>query len=88
MIKTACNKFVLILRDETESEISGLEIPSEGRVKPHSGIIHAAGSLVEDENIKASIGKKCLFHHGIGFEITYEEISYLVLSGHEIIALP
>jgi co-chaperonin GroES (HSP10) len=88
MIERACNKFVLILRDKTESEISGLEIPNEGRVKPHSGIIHAAGSLVEDENIKASIGKKCLFHQGTGFEIEYEEIQYLVLGGHEIIALP
>lgn len=88
MINTACNKFVLILRDETESENSGMEIPNEGRVKPHSGTIHAVGSLVEDENIKVGIGQKCLFHQGIGFEITYEEISYLVLSGHEIIALP
>lgn len=88
MINTACNKFVLILRDETESENAGMEIPNEGRVKPHSGTIHAVGSLVDDENIKAGIGKKCLFHQGIGFEIGYEEIQYLVLSGHEIIALP
>lgn len=86
MIHTACNKFVLILRDESEDGI--LEIPEQGRTKPHSGTIHAVGSLVEDENIKVGIGKKCLFHQGIGFEITYEEISYLVLSGHEIIALP
>lgn len=88
MIEKACNKFVLILRDETESEMSGLEIPNEGRLKPHSGKIYAVGSLVDDENIKEGIGKKCLFHQGTGFEITYEEISYLVLSGHEIIALP
>lgn len=88
MIETACNKFVLVLRDETETEISGLEIPNEGRKKPHSGIIHAVGSKVEDENIKAGIGKKCLFHSGIGFELEYEEIIYLVLGGHEIIALP
>lgn len=86
MIQTACNKFVLILRDEPEDGI--LEIPEQGRTKPHSGTIHVVGSLVDDENIKAGMGKKCLFHQGIGFEITYEEISYLVLSGHEIIALP
>lgn len=88
MIETACNKFVLVLRDETESEIGGMELPSEGRKKPHAGIIHAVGSLVEDEDIKMGIGKKCLFHAGTGFEIEYEEIQYLVLSGHEIIALP
>lgn len=88
MIQTACNKFVLILRDETESEIAGMEIVSQGQVKPHSGIIHAAGSLVEDENIKAGQGKKALFHQGIGFELEYEDIIYLVLGDHEIIALP
>lgn len=88
MIATACNKFVLVLRDETESESYGLEIPNEGRVKPHSGTIHAVGSKVEDENIKAGIGKKCLFHAGIGFDLEYEETTYLVLGGHEIIALP
>lgn len=88
MIEIACNKFVLVLRDETEAESGGLEIPSEGQKKPHSGIIHAVGSQVEDENIKAGVGKKCLFHAGVGFTISYEETDYLVLGGHEIIALP
>lgn len=88
MIRTACNKFVLVLRDETETEVSGLEIPNEGRVKPHSGTIHAVGSLVEDEGIKAGVGAKCLFHAGVGFELDYEDTVYLVLGGHEIIALP
>lgn len=86
MIQTACNKFVLVLRDEPE--VGLFEIPSEGQKKPHSGIIHAVGSQVEDENIKAGVGKKALFHQGVGFEIEYEEIVYLVLGGHEIIALP
>lgn len=86
MITTACNKFVLILRDEPEKGI--IEIPTGGQEKAHSGTIHAVGSLVEDANIKAGIGKKALFHAGIGFEIKYEDIDYLVLGGHEIIALP
>lgn len=88
MIQTACNKYVLILRDETESESAGMELSSDGQVKPHTGTIHAVGPLVEDENIKAGQGKKALFHQGIGFEIEYEEVTYLVLGGHEIIALP
>lgn len=88
MIETACNRFVLVLRDETEIEVSGIYIPDQGRVKPHSGIIHAVGSLVEDMNIQKGKGKKCLFHAGIGFEIEYEETTYLVLGGHEIIAIP
>lgn len=88
MINIACNKFVLILRDETESELAGMDIPSQGQVKPHSGIIHAVGSLVEDENIKAAQGKKALFHQGVGFELEYEDIFYLVLGDHEVIAIP
>lgn len=88
MIRKACNKFVLVLRDETETEIGGLIIPSGGREKPHEGTIHAAGSCVEDEDVKAGAGQKCLFHAGIGWEIEYEDVIYLVLGGHEIIALP
>ncbi len=88
MIQKACNNFVLILRDETETEIGGMIIPSGGREKPHEGTIHAVGSRVEDQEIQAAVGRKCLFHAGIGWEIIYEEVVYLVLGGHEIIALP
>ena len=88
MIQKACNNFVLVLRDETETEIGGMIIPGGGREKPHEGTIHAVGSQVQDVEIKAAVGQKCLFHAGIGFEIIYEEIVYLVLGGHEIIALP
>ncbi len=88
MIRKACNKYVLVLRDETETEIGGMIIPGEGREKPHEGKIHAVGSQVEDEEIRASVGQKCLFHAGVGFEIDYEDVIYLVLAGHEIIALP
>lgn len=88
MIRKACNKFVLVLRDETETELGGMILPSEGREKPHEGKIHAVGSCVEDEEVKAAVGEKCLFHAGIGFEIVYEDVVYLVLGGHEIIALP
>jgi co-chaperonin GroES (HSP10) len=88
MIRKACNKFVLILRDETQTEIGGMIIPGAGREKPHEGTIHAVGSQVEDQEIRAAVGHKCLFHAGVGFEIEYEDIIYLVLGGHEIIALP
>lgn len=88
MIRIACNNFVLVLRDETETEQSGFELPSGGREKPHRGTIHAVGDTVESENVKAGVGEKCLFHAGIGWEIVYEDVVYLVLGGHEIIALP
>jgi len=88
MINIACNDWVLILRDETESEKGGLWTPPEGRVKPHRGLIHAVGSKTEDENIKAAVGQKCLFHPTAGWEIEYEDVVYLVLRDKEIIALP
>lgn len=88
MIQKACNEFVLVLRDKTDRDSGGVILPTNSRVKPHSGTIHAIGSLVKDPVIKAGKGKKCLFHPTVGYEITFEEIVYLVLSGHEIIALP
>lgn len=88
MIRRACNNYVLVLRDETATEKSGFDLPSGGREKPHEGTIHAVGSKVEDKDIQEAVGQKCLFHAGIGWEIVYEEVIYLVLGGHEIIALP
>lgn len=88
MIAKACNEFVLVLRDKTQSEASGLVLPAGGKVKPHTGTIHAIGALVKDPVVKGGKGKKCLFHPTVGYEITYEEVVYLVLSAHEIIALP
>jgi co-chaperonin GroES (HSP10) len=88
MIRKACNNFVLVLRDETQREQSGFDLPNGGQEKPHEGTIHAVGSKVEDEEIRNGVGQKCLFHAGIGWEIVYEDVVYLVLGGHEIIALP
>jgi len=88
MIRTACNNFVLVIRDATEKKIGGLDIPTTARIKPHSGTIHAVGSLVEDKTIKAAKGQKCLFHPSVGWEIDYEGVVYLVLQGNEIISLP
>lgn len=86
MIQKACNEFVLVLRDKTPTE--GLMLPSTGRVKPHTGTVHAVGSLVKDPNIKSAKGKKCLFHPTVGWEIDYEGTTYLVLLDREIIAIP
>jgi len=88
MIQKACNEFVLVLRDETPTEKSGLAIPSSGRKKQHTGTIHAVGGLVKDPHIKAGKGKKCIFHADVGFELTYEDVVYLVLADREIIAMP
>lgn len=84
----ATNEFVLVIRDKTETEKAGLILPTGGRVKPHVGTILSSGSLVKDNNIKSGKGKKCLFHPTTGWELEYEGTTYLVLEGHQIIALP
>lgn len=84
----ATNNFVLIIRDETPAEKSGLIVPNSGRIKPHVGTIQSIGALVKDQNLKASKGKKALFHQTAGFELEYEGTIYLVLTSEQIIALP
>lgn len=83
----ATNNFVLIIRDEAESETGGLIIPDQGKVKPHVGTIFSVGKLTKDPDIKAGKGKKCLFHQHVGFTIDYEGVDYLVLLDAEIISL-
>jgi co-chaperonin GroES (HSP10) len=58
MIK-ATNNFVFIIRDETETEVSGMLIPGKGQEKPHWGTAYSVGPIVKDKSIKKD--KKCLF---------------------------
>lgn len=81
----AANQFVLVKRDKTENETSGLLIPDSGRVKPHTGEIFSVGPLVQDDRIKD--GKKALWHKTVGFDIDYDGETYLVLLSSEIIAV-
>lgn len=83
----ATNNFVFIIRDEAETETGGLYIPDQGKVKPHKGTIFSVGGLAKDPKIKNGKGKKALFHKGIGFEIEYDDKTYLVLMDNEIIAV-
>jgi len=87
LVPKAKNNFVFVIRDETEKEVGGLIIPDSGKEKPHSGTIFSAGKLVRDPDIKAGKGQKCLFHKGVGREIEYNDKTYLVMAGEEIIAL-
>jgi len=84
----ATNNFVLVIRDEVERERAGLSIPGIGQVKPASGTILSVGKLVKDPDVKAGKGKKCLFHATVGFELPFEDTTYLVLEGEQIIAMP
>lgn len=81
----ATNDFVFIKREETKNEISGLILPSDGKVKPHTGEIISVGELVGDKKIRK--GKNALWHATVGMEIEYEDVTYLVLTSREIIAV-
>lgn len=83
----ATNTFVWIIRDLTPSEKGGLLIPTSGKVKPHTGIIFSVGGKVTDPDIKRGKAAKALFHKGVGFEIDFEDKTYLVLQEHEILAV-
>lgn len=83
----AVNNYVFIEKDEAQSEKKGLVIPSYGKEKPSSGIIFSVGEAVQDRKIKNAVGKKVLFHKGIGFNMEVDDKEYLVLEGHQIIAI-
>jgi co-chaperonin GroES (HSP10) len=81
------NNFVFVIRDKSETEKNGYALPSGGKIKPHTGTVVGAGSQVKDPEIKRGKGKKCMFHGTVGFEIGYDGIDYLVLTGDEIICM-
>jgi len=86
MIEEAVNKWVLVIRDDPETESGGLLLPDPE--KTHSGTIQAIGDLVTSEGLKAAKGRKCLFHPTGGWDITYDGVTYAVVRDEEIIALP
>lgn len=81
----ATNAYVWILRDKTETERSGLIIPTSGQVKPHEGIIVSVGELTKDRKIKK--GKKCLWHQMTGQEIEYDSVTYVVIESDRILSV-
>lgn len=87
MVPKATNTFVFIIRDKTESEKSGLILPNAGREKPHTGKMVSIGNKVTDKDIKNGKNKTAIFHKGIGFEIDYKGVVYLVLQEQEIIGV-
>lgn len=83
----ATNDFVFVKRDAAAEESSGLYIPSSGRARPHSGIVLSIGDMVQDKKIKASKGKKAIWHGDVGFPVEYAGEEFLVLSGGHIIGI-
>lgn len=83
----ATNKWVWVIRDKADAEKAGIIVPKAGIEKLHTGTVVSIGSLVQDKEIKASKGKKAIWHKTVGQEITYQEIGYLILQEHEIIGV-
>lgn len=85
------NNYVFVIRDAVKSEVGGIMLPSEAKVKPHRGVIFGIGGKVTDPEIKRGKDKTALFHQGIGFEmeveLNSEKKTFLVLQEHEIIAV-
>jgi co-chaperonin GroES (HSP10) len=79
----ATGTYVWIIRDEIKSEQGGLLMLSGSREKPHTGTIHSYGDKITDEGIKTR--DRAIFHKGIGQEIEYGGVLYLILQEHEII---
>ena len=83
----ATNNYVWIIRDATETEKAGLILPSSGKVKPHTGEIFSSGTIIKDGKIKSGVGKKAIFHKGIGQTIEFDGQEYLILEDHQIIGI-
>ena len=83
----ATNDFIYVIRDSVEKEKEGLFIPSQGVVKPPTGEIISVGELVQDSRIVNGVGKKAVFNKGSGFEIDYENVTYLILTANQIIGV-
>jgi co-chaperonin GroES (HSP10) len=83
----ATNTFVFIIRDAAEKKMGELVIPDKGKVKPHRGEIFSVGGKVTDPDIKKGVGKKGLFHQGVGFSIEVDGTEYLVLEEIQIIGI-
>jgi len=83
----ATNNFVFILRDEVEDTSNGFWVPGQGREKPSTGKILSSGKKVQDPDIRGGVGRKAVFHKGVGFTLEYEGVEYLVLEGNQIIGV-
>lgn len=83
----ATNDFVWVKKDVPRETSGELWIPTQGREKPHSGTVLSIGDTVKDKKIKASKGKKCLWHATTGTVIEYEDEEYFVLESIHIIGI-
>lgn len=83
----AVNTYVFVKRDKANKEENGLILPQSGKVKPHQGEIISVGGAVADPDIKKGVGKKAIFHKGIGQDMEVDGVDFLVLEAGQIIGV-
>ncbi|AXH14155.1 co-chaperone GroES [Malaciobacter mytili] len=75
---------VLVKRTEVENKTaSGIYIPDNAKEKPHTAVVKAVGSKVED----VKVGDTVVFEQYRGTEFTLEGEEYLVLNLENIIGV-
>ncbi len=79
----AKNNCVWVIREESESEKSGIYIPDSAKKKAHRGRVVAVGKLIEDKTIVEGI--TAVFNQSSGFELDLEGVTYTILRGNEIV---
>jgi co-chaperonin GroES (HSP10) len=82
----AANDYVWVIRDETETEKDGLEIPDSAQVETNRGKIFSVGSLVRDRKFIQK-DKTAIWNKHAGFEIEEGGVKYTILKENEIIGL-
>jgi chaperonin GroES len=82
----AANDYVIIERDETETEVGGLIIPDDAQVQTNRGEVKSVGRLVRDRKTIQN-GVKAVFNKHAGFCVRIDGVEYTILREHEIIGI-
>lgn len=82
----AANDYVIIERDETETEVGGLIIPDDAQVQTNRGEVKSVGRLVRDRKTIQN-GVKAVFNKHAGFTVRIDGVEYTILREHEIIGI-
>lgn len=82
----AANDYVFVVRDPTETEIGGFDIPDESLKETNQGEIKSVGRLVRDRKT-IQTGNKAIWNKHSGFAIAVEGVEYTVLHENDIIGI-
>ena len=82
----AANDYVMVIRDETKSQVGGLIIPDDAQEQTNRGEVKSVGGLVRDRKTIQN-GVKAVFNKHAGFAVRIEGVEYTILREHEIIGI-